>query len=157
MLAGATPDWPVMLCRFSSQPRACTGTMRKTFQALPDQADPRIKAAVLADPPGHWLAADGFASVQVPIQLWASETGGRGLPNIGMAPENVAAIERSLPKKPEYHVVPNTGHFAFMLCGPSIKAIPAFCTDAPGFDRTEFHKRFNADIVRFFRARIGGR
>ena len=25
------------------------------------------------------------------------------------------------------------------------------CTDAPGFNRAEFHKEFNAQILRFFR------
>jgi predicted dienelactone hydrolase len=105
-----------------------------------------------------WLAPNGLALVKVPIQLWASETGGRGLPNIVAGlPEAVAAIDSKLPKRHEYHVVPNAGHFAFMLCGPSIKAIPEFCTDAPGFDRANFHKRFNADVVRFFREQLGGR
>jgi hypothetical protein len=74
-----------------------------------------------------------------------------------VTPESVAAIHDALPEKHEYRVVPNAGHFAFMLCGPSIEAIPAFCADAPGFDRVAFHKQFNAEIIRFFRAQIGGK
>ena len=28
---------------------------------------------------------------------------------------------------------------------------PAICTDAPGFDRADFHRRLHADVVAFFR------
>lgn len=154
VLAGAEFDWPVVLCRFSATSSACTDIMRRKFRALPGAAEPRIKAAVLADPPGMWVAADGLSSVKIPIQLWASERGGRGLPNIDVTPESVAAINKGLPEKHEYHVVANAGHFAFLLCGPSIKAIPAFCADAPGFDRAAFHTQFNAGVVRFFRAQF---
>jgi predicted dienelactone hydrolase len=155
VLTGAEPEWAVVMCRFSSAPRACVRILENELAARPRASEPRIKAAVLADPPGIWLAPDGFASVTVPIQLWASETGGRGLPNVLVKPEDVAAIEKNLPGKHEYHVVPKAGHFAFMLCGPSIKAIPEFCVDPPGFDRVAFHKQFNADMVRFFRAQLG--
>jgi hypothetical protein len=44
-------------------------------------------------------------------------------------------MNRNLLEKHEYHVVPNAGHFAFLICGPSIKAVPEFCKDGPGFDR----------------------
>ena len=120
VLAGAKPDWPAMLCRFSSAHRACTSLIRKNFREIPRKPEPRIKAAVLADPPGMWLAADGFASVRLPIQLWASESGGRSYPkrSIAVTPESVAMIDKALPKEHEYHVVANTGHFAFLLCGP---------------------------------------
>jgi predicted dienelactone hydrolase len=155
-LAGASPDWPPILCRFSPALRACMSVMGRRFRAEPADAEPRIKAYVLADPPGFWLARDSLAAVTAPIQLWASETGGRGLPNIGVTPESVAAVDEGLPQKHEYHVVANAGHFAFMLCGPSIKAVPEYCADAVGFDRVAFHKKFNAEVVRFFRARIGG-
>jgi predicted dienelactone hydrolase len=156
VLAGARPDWPAILCRFSSTHRACTSILRKDFREFPRKSEPRIKAAVVADPPGMWLTANGFTSVKLPIQLWASENGGRSYQNrrILVTPESVAVIDRSLPKKHEYRVVPNTGHFAFLLCGPSIKAIPEFCVDAPGFDRVSFHKQFNEDVVRFFRAQF---
>lgn len=158
LLMGADPEWAAVMCRFSSAPRACARILGSAFVARPRASEPRIKAAVLADPPGMWLAPHGLASVKVPIQLWASETGGRGLPNIAVGlPEGVAAIDKNLPEQHEYHVVRNAGHFAFMLCGPSIKAIPEFCMDAPGFDRVAFHKRFNADVVRFFRAQMGSR
>jgi predicted dienelactone hydrolase len=70
----------------------------------------------------------------------------------------VAAVDGSLPAKHEYHVVPNAGHFAFtMICPPALaKNNPEGCTDAPGFDRAAFHKEFNAAVLAFFRANLGG-
>jgi predicted dienelactone hydrolase len=156
VLLGANPDWATVLCRFSPATRACTQTLRKAFQAQPVAPEPRIKAAVIADPPGGgiWFSPDSFGAVKKPIQLWASETGGRGLPGISVTSESVAAVSKGLRRKHEYHVVPNAGHFAFLICGPSINAIPAFCKDAPGFDRVAFHKQFNADMLRFFRIQL---
>ena len=63
-------------------------------------------------------------------------------------------LERNLSANHEYHLVPNAGHFAFMLCGPSISAIPEYCKDAPGFDRAAFHREFNAEVLRFFRGQL---
>jgi predicted dienelactone hydrolase len=34
------------------------------------------------------------------------------------------------------------------------EAVPEICTDAPGFDRGAFHKKFNADVLAFFRAHL---
>ena len=48
--------------------------------------------------------ADSFAAVKVPVQLWASEHGGDGVSR-----EGVAAVDRSLPARHEYHVVPVPG------------------------------------------------
>jgi predicted dienelactone hydrolase len=155
VLIGANPDWTAVLCRFSSAPIVCAQILGKEFQTRPVVPDLRIKAAVIADPPGIYFNADSFGKVKVPVQLWASETGGRGLPNINVTSEGVADIERSLPKKHEYHVVRNAGHFAFLICGPSTGAMPEFCKDASSFDRIAFHKQFNADILGFFRTHLG--
>jgi predicted dienelactone hydrolase len=94
------------------------------------------------------LTADSFAAVKAPVQLWASEYGGDGV-----SPESVAAVDRSLPARHEYHAVPNAGHFAFLIpCPPALaKERREVCTDAPGFDRVAFHKHFNADVLAFFR------
>jgi hypothetical protein len=32
----------------------------------------------------------------------------------GVTPESVAAVDKNLPGKHEYHMVPNSGHFAFL-------------------------------------------
>jgi predicted dienelactone hydrolase len=103
---------------------------------------------VIADPPGNFFTADSFAAVEVPVQLWASESGGRDLRFINVTPEGVAAVDRDLPAKHEYRVVPKAWHFDFLLCSPD--GVAEFCTDALGFDRAAFHKEFNAEVLRFF-------
>jgi predicted dienelactone hydrolase len=127
---------------------------QKGVQALAH--DPRIKAAVIADPPGFFFGADSFAAVTVPVQLWASEraTQWEGIPMPSAA--TVAAVDKNLPAKHEYHVVPKSTHFAFLsICPPAaVKAAPEICTDTPGFDRVAFHKQFNADVLAFFRSHL---
>jgi len=61
-------------------------------------------------------------------------------------------MDHGLPVKPDYHVVPNAGHWAFLApCSPELtKAFPQSCVDLPGFDRVAFHKEFNADVRAFF-------
>jgi predicted dienelactone hydrolase len=90
----------------------------------------------------------------VPVQLWASEFGGDGVMD-----RQVAAVDSTLSAEHEYHIVPNSGHFAFLIpCSPALaEALPEICTDAPGFDRAAFHNQFNADVLRFFRANLGDR
>jgi len=156
-LAGADPYWAVLMCRFSPALHACASTLETSLQVRPHAVEPRIRAAVLADPPGMWLVAESISKVRIPIQLWASANGGRGLPNISVTPESVIEVEKRLPARHEFHMVPNTGHFGFMLCGPSISPVPAFCADPPGFDRVAFHRQFNAEVVRFFRAELARR
>jgi predicted dienelactone hydrolase len=65
-------------------------------------------------------------------------------------------VDRNLPEKHEYRVVPNSGHFAFLIpCTPALaKAVPEICTDAPDFDRVAFHERFNAEVLAFFRTHL---
>jgi pimeloyl-ACP methyl ester carboxylesterase len=98
-----------------------------------------------------FFTADSLAAVRVPVQLRASQYGGDG-----MSPESVAAVDRNLPARHEYHVVPNAGHFGFLIpCSPALaKGVPEICTDAPSFDRAAFHKRFNADVLRCFQTHL---
>ena len=152
VLMGGDPDRAV-LCRMASAKDACERA-RQNGSLAPD---PRIRAAIIADPASSYFTPDSFAAVRTPVQLWASETGGRGLPNIIVTPEGVAMVNEHLLEKHEYHVVPKAHHFAFQLCGPSLKPVPAFCADAPGFDRAAFHKQFNTDVIGFFRTQLGGR
>src|SRR5580704_14715733 len=148
VLIGADPDWAIALCQRSSAAPMCEQIFRKQLRVQPLAHDPRINAAVIADPCCLWFTADSFAAVRVPVQLWASERrtelGGIPMPSA----ESVAAVDRSLPAKHEYHVVPNSAHFAFLFICPSAlaKAEPELCTDAPGFDRVAFHQQFNADV-----------
>jgi predicted dienelactone hydrolase len=149
VLIGANPDWAsaTAACRhFASF--ACDQILRQEFPVEPLTHDPRIKAAVLADPLAPLFNADSLKAVTVPVQLWASERGGDGV-----FPHDVAAVDGNLPAKHEYRVVANAGHFAFVPpCPPA--AAPEFCTDAPDFDRVAFHAQFNADVLTFFRTHL---
>jgi predicted dienelactone hydrolase len=155
VLVGANPDWAMAsaLCEQTSS-RICEQIRGKEYPVQPLAHDPRIKAAVIADPLAILFTTDSFAEIKVPIQLWASERGGDGV-----MPHNVAAVDRGLPAKHVYHVVPNSGHFAFLgPCPPGLtKARPELCTDAPGFDRAAFHQQLDADVLAFFGAQLGDR
>ena len=151
VLIGGDPDWASEkdFCPQDSF-HWCEQICSKEFPTQPLAHDPRIKAAVIVDPLAVFFTADSLAAVNMPVQLWASEYGGDGV-----SPESVAAVDRSLPARHEFHVVPNAGHFAFMICPPALaKNRPELCTDSPGFDRVAFHKRFNADVLRFFQTHL---
>jgi predicted dienelactone hydrolase len=154
VLAGADPDWANAgeFCRQSSA-RWCEQIRRREFPARRLEHDVRIKAAVIADPLAVFFTANNLTPVTVPVQLWASEFGGDGV-----SLESIAAVDRSLPAEHEYHVVSNGGHFAFLIPCPLAlaQAVPEIATDPPGFDRVAFHKEFNASVLAFFRAELGG-
>jgi predicted dienelactone hydrolase len=149
VLIGANPDWAIAadLCKQSSA-HICEQIRRKEFPARPLTHDSRIKVAVIADPLALLFSADSFAAVNVPVQLWASERGGDGV-----LPDSVAAVDKNLPAKHQYRVVPNSGHFAFLTpCPPALaEARPELCTDAQGFDRVAFHKEFDTKVLAFLR------
>jgi predicted dienelactone hydrolase len=151
-LIGGDPDWASEkdFCPQDSF-HSCEQIRRREFPALPLAHDIRIKAAVIADPLAVFFTADSFAAVEVPVQLWASEHGGDGV-----SLDSVAAVERSLPAKHEYHVAPNAGHFAFLIpCPPTLaRDRPEVCTDAPGFDRAAFHKELNTEVLAFLRTHL---
>ena len=114
--------------------------------------DPRIKAAVLADPAFAVLfGPDALEAATVPIQLWASARGGEMV-----TPESVATVASQLPSRPDYRVVPNSIHYAFLppCTSQQQRGQRPQCADAPGFDRVAFHKAFNADVLAFFRQHL---
>ena len=155
VLLGANPDWALATTFCEQSPiHICDQIRRKEFPAQPLTHDPRIKAAVLADPLALLFTADSLQAIKVPVQVWASERGGDGV-----TPPMVAAVDTGLPIKHEYHVVPNSGHFAFLAPCPRAltKARPELCTDAPGFDRGAFHQQFDAEVLAYFRAQLGNR
>jgi predicted dienelactone hydrolase len=148
---GANPDWASVteLCP-QIKTHVCDQVRAKEFPG-PVTHDPRIKAAVIADPLSVFFTANSFGDVKIPVQLWASELGGDGV-----LPHSVDIVDKNLPTKHEYRVVPNSGHFSFLApCEPEMAAqIPYLCKDAPGFDRVAFHTQFNADALAFFRAQL---
>jgi predicted dienelactone hydrolase len=107
---------------------------------------------VIVDSPSNVFTQDNLAAIKIPVQFWRSEMGGGGVDASG-----TARVARSLPGKPDIHVVP-AGHYGFLPpCSPQFAAnLPRFCTDPPGFDRTAFHRDFDASIVRFFREHLVG-
>jgi len=159
VLIGANPDWATDLCQNSPNASGCAEIVRREFRPQPSAHDPRIKAAVIADPACCFFRPDGFVGVKAPVQLWASERGGKGLPttNPHISQESAELIDRALRGKHEYHVVPNAGHFAFLPpCSPDLtKGFAEGCVDAPSFDRAAFHKQFNTAVLKFFRATLG--
>jgi predicted dienelactone hydrolase len=123
--------------------------------AAPPEAfvhDPRIAAAVIAAPAiGYSFTPEALAGIKVPIQLWRGDSD-EILPH----PRHAQHVYEGLPTKPEYHVVPNAGHFAFLApCTPLLERVaPEICRDPAGFDRVAFHREFNAAVVAFFKAKL---
>ena len=148
---GANPDWANVteLCK-DVKSHVCEQVRAKEFPGSVTH-DPRIKAAVIADPLSVFFTASSFGEVRIPVQLWASELGGDGV-----QPHSVDIVDKNLPTKHEYHVVANSGHFAFLApCPPALVAqLPRICADAGGFDRTAFHRQFNADVLAFLRTHL---
>lgn len=113
--------------------------------------DPRIGAAVIAAPLGVVFTPEGLAGIKAPIQLWRGE-----LDEIVPHPRHAQNVYDGLATKPEYHVVPNAGHFVFLApCTPALADVaPEGCRDPAGFDRAAFHREFNNSVVAFFKAKL---
>jgi predicted dienelactone hydrolase len=143
---GANPVFgsAARLCKGSDNP-ACLQADRGGQWVLVH--DPRIKAAVIADPFSDFFTTQSLKDVKVPVQLWGSQYGGDGV-----APESVAAVARALPSLVEFNRVAKSRHFAFLAPCPVelAKRASDICSDAPGFDRSAFHQEMNAKILGFF-------
>ncbi len=148
---GANPDWAIVTERCKElKTHVCEQIRARQFPGSVTH-DPRIKAAVIADPLSVFFTDKSFGDIKIPVQLWASEFGGDGV-----QPHSVDIVDRNLPSKHEYRVVPNSGHFAFLApCPPALVAeLPYICKDAGGFDRAAFHRQFNADALAFFQVQL---
>ena len=161
VLIGADPDIRkgIVLCQGGSVTLPICRQIRANSD-LPTvfTHDPRIKAAVIADPAfGPMFTRQSLQGAHVPVQLWASEFSAENR-DVGVTKEYVAAVRDHLPSKPEYHLVANAGHYAFLTpCPPGLaKELPQICTDRPGFDRTAFHREFDASVLAFLRAHLLG-
>jgi predicted dienelactone hydrolase len=155
VLAGGRPDFRRFApnCKEENKSTVCEELHAGQFPADPPH-DARIKAAAIVDPAVSFsFTPENLAGIGIPLQVWRSELGGGGVNAAG-----VAYVTRSLPGKPDIHVVP-AGHYAFLPpCTPALAAYrPQVCTDPQGFDRTAFHREFDAAVVEFFREQIGGR
>ena len=137
-------------------PLALLACLVLTVSTAPDTAelaDPRIRAAVIADPLSQAYPAGSLGGLAVPIQLWRSEFGGDGTD-----PAGIDALASHLPPGSSYEVVAGSGHFAFLApCSAELaQVVPdEICSDAQGFDRVAFHRHLNARMAEFFHAKLG--
>jgi predicted dienelactone hydrolase len=148
---GANPDWGNVTERCQQiKTHVCEQVRARQFPGSVTH-DPRLKAAVIADPLSVFFTDKSFGEVKIPVQLWASELGGDGV-----QPHSVDIVDKNLPTKHDYRVVANSGHFAFLApCSPAMAAeLPYICKDAGDFDRAAFHRQFNADVLAFFEAQL---
>jgi predicted dienelactone hydrolase len=159
---GGTPDMRTVAPYCAAHPDewACRMLRDHKFDLSTDRSgaetnwvhDPRIIAAVIASPAvGYAFSAESLAGVKIPIQLWRGDKD-EILPH----PNYAQAVYGRLPVKPDYHVVSNAGHFAFLApCSPALAAtVPEICRDPEGFDRAGFHREFNPAVVAFFKANL---
>jgi len=151
VLAGAVPN-------FRALPIPCPEELLMCKQIrdndIPDHVsgyEPRIKAFVIADPLSFFPDTASLQKVTAPIQLWSSERGG-----MGVRPEDVASVAKNLPNAPEFHRPANSTHFSFLFpCSNEVAKARAFlCADSPGFDRADFHRNFNAQVLEFLRTNL---
>ncbi len=158
VLVGAKPDFSKLGPRCSN-PKAVGCPQAK--QSRPPQEsplpqtlmhDPRIRAMVVADPLSVvFQTVDSVEDVTIPLQLWGSELGG----GHGAEPEDIAALVRVLPEKPDVRIVSKAVHMSFLTMCPKTRLSSEVCIDAPGFDRAAFHRTFNVEVVAFFRRNLG--
>ena len=137
-------------CETSSL-KACKQLENGELPEQPATHDPRVKAAVIIDPyPVFVFPEENLKGITAPVQLWSSDPAQNA---DGLSGCCAAAINQRLPVTPDYHFVENAKHFSFLAtCNPKdAQEAPAVCTDAPGFDRVDFHRRLHADVIAFFR------
>lgn len=114
--------------------------------------DRRIRALVAAAPALGYALAGGLDRVDVPLQLWQAE-----LDEVLPAPFYVEPVLAGLPRRPEYHLVREAGHFDFLTPCARPEDAPALCRSRAGFDPAAFHRTFNGAVVRFFQAALAPR
>lgn len=152
VIAGANPDFynAKLPCPDSEAP-LCQQVKNSETSHLTVVHDARVKAFVVADPLNAFPGPATLYNVRSPVQLWASEQGGEGV-----SLQSVIAIRDNLPIKPDFHLVPNATHYAFLApCSAEMAArVPQICKDAPNFNRSLFHASFNKSVQEFFRKHL---
>ena len=151
--AGARPVFSRLPrhCRESPHDHLCSVLLPRwdsMKSSTPPGPDGRIKVAVVAAPAlGHLFAEHSLRDLRVKLQLWSAEKDDV-LPHRYHAGPVAAHVARNA----EHRQVKGAGHFVFLApCSPRLTELaPSVCRDADGFDRREFHKHFNREVVRFF-------
>lgn len=107
-----------------------------------------IRSLVLLAPGTIWFQEKGALSgVDIPILLIAAEKDQFILPSQAQIVLDGVAD----PRKVEYKVFENAGHFSFLSPFPDFMITPEFfpAQDPPGFDRQKFHKELNLMVLNF--------
>jgi predicted dienelactone hydrolase len=154
---GGEPDLPLIAehCRQHPAEPTCEllakragASVKAPVIAYRRVRDARIKAAVVAAPSyGFTFSAASLKNVTVPVQLWRAADD-----SVLPSPFYVEPVLDALPNTPEYTVVRGADHDDFLApCSAALaKASPNLCVEHGGFDRTAFHKTFDAAVVSFF-------
>jgi len=159
--SGGVPDLSRMRELCATRPNApeCLFVKQRNGDQLSSETftpvwthDRRVKAAVVAAPAVSYLFGPGsLKTVRIPIQLWRAS-------NDDQVPDawNTALIRQELSRPAEEHVVARAGHYAFLPpCSEALtKQAPQICSDDANFDRAEFHRDFNRQVVAFFKTRL---
>jgi predicted dienelactone hydrolase len=118
------------------------------FPVLTAAPDTRVKALVLLAPQTIPFSPEVLGRVHLPIRLYAAEKDELVPPRY-----HADAFRKALGRPPQYTLVPNAGHFAFVAPFPeSVRTLAgAAAIDPLGFDRVGFHRKMNAEIVGFFK------
>jgi predicted dienelactone hydrolase len=156
--AGGVPDLSRLAGHCRANPRffdcgIATNAPLQFARFISWSRDVRLRAIAVAAPAlGFTFEPHGLRRVTLPVQLWRAEQD-QVLPH----PFYAEPVRRSLPRAPEYRVVPQGRHFDFLSpCGREAAALrPQFCSSAPGFDRAAFHVRMNDELIRFFGRHLG--
>jgi predicted dienelactone hydrolase len=153
LIGGGVGDWQrvTAFCTLHPGDWGCSRARAAGVTAATDSApriagwDPRVRALVLAAPAiAVMFEPRGLSAVTIPVQLWIAERD-------TVVPD--APLVRSLlPRRPEYHLVRNGGHFAFLApCNEILQsAAPEICADPKGFNRAAFLQTFQRDVIAFF-------
>lgn len=157
--AGARPDLGLVATHCVQQPEFVCAMLRQVKSPLlqagvavpPTQADPRIRAVVVAAPGlGFTMAGNALDGITVPVQLWSADLD----TNVPYA-SNTRLVREGLKHHAEFHAVPGAHHMSFLVpCG--LIGPPALCKDANDFDRKAFHAQMNASVIDFFNRQLGG-
>ena len=159
--AGGVPDLSRVAPHCAAHPGLYDCRLLAAHPAAADEApatvadDFRLRALVVAAPAlGFTFSRRGLRRVTMPVQLWRA-----GDDRILPAPFHAEAVQRALPQPPPLHTVRRARHLDFLApCSVALRhPAPAICESAPRFDRVRFHKRFDRDVVRFFRAALAQR
>lgn len=152
VVAGANPDFynAKLPCPDPEAP-LCQQIKNREASHLTVAHDGRVKAFVVADPLNAFPGPNTLKNIRSPLQLWASEQGGEGV-----SLQSVIAIKDNLPVKPDFRLVANAAHYAFLApCSAEMTTrIPQICKDTPNLNRSLFHESFNQEVREFFKKHL---